>query len=151
MQGGEVKKRWFQRGYGGKKGCGSKPFVSRLSRFSLFVGCIVISFLNLLDFGRRLGFWVSRFTVIFVSCITLMLLSLSDFGRRLCSSRFTVVFLSCITLRPLSLLDFGRRQMCEVICLWIGSLQPLFSPYPFPSTLFPCEVFRCFPFPVTFF
>ena len=46
--------------------------------------------------------------------------------------RLPVIFVSCITIRPLSLLDFGRRQVCEVICFWISSLLPFFSPYPFP-------------------
>ena len=86
--------------FGGKRGCGSKPFASRLSRFSeVFVSSTVISFLSLLDFGR------SRFSVVFLSCIIIGFLSLSDFGR----SRSSAVFVSSIILCFLSLSDFGRR------------------------------------------
>ena len=104
-------KRWFGEGIGGTMGCASKPFASRLCRFSvLFVGCVAISLLRLSDFGRRL---FSRFTVIFVSCIAISDLNLSDFGRRLCfisvGSQFAVIFVSCITISFLCLTDFGRR------------------------------------------
>ena len=77
--------------FGGKKGCGSKPIASRLSRFSaLLVGYPVIRLLSLSDFGRRpacfrslLDFGrrlLSRNTLFSVSFVTIMLLSLSDFG-----------------------------------------------------------------------
>ena len=127
----------------GKRGCGSKPFASRLCRFPV----VFVAVLNLSDFGRRLAvsrtlvgglFSLSDFgrrSVAFVSCITIRLLSLSDFGRRPCfpDSRFSVIFVCCITIRPLSLSDFGRRLCMMVICFFsvpgalILSLFDLFS------------------------
>ena len=153
-------------------GCGSKPFTSRLFRFSvLFVGCVVISLLSLSDCGRRLflrfvSLFVScitislpslsdfgrrlrsRFIGIVVSCVTISVLSLSGFGRRLCffifaRSRFTVIFVSCISVDFLCLADFGRRLSEEVIKSFIGAWGPFSSP--FPDFLCP------FPFPVFFF
>ena len=88
-------------------GCGSKPFASQLSvqtlslanltvgtfgfgylgsRFSvIIVSCVVISFLSLSDFGRRLCS-----VILFLSCIVISFFNLSDFSRRQC---WKVVFL----------------------------------------------------------
>ena len=112
--GGFIVKGGFGGDFGGKRGCGSKPFAPRLNRFSnMFVGCVVISLLSLSDFGRRLGLspmdfgrrLSSRFYAAFVSCITVFL-CLLDFGRRLLS-RFTS--LSDFCRRPFSFSGYGRR------------------------------------------
>ena len=103
-------------------GCGSKPFASRLGRFSvLFVGCVVISLLSLSDFVRRL---FSRFALIFVSCITISALSLSDFGRRLC-------FLCSFPV---------RCDLCELYHNQFSLSHELWSAAVLPGAL--CELYR---------
>ena len=95
-------------GFWGKKGCGSKPFASRLNRFAKeFVGCIVISLLSLSDFGRRLG------------------LSPVDFGRRL-SSRFCAASVSCITvILSLGLWSAAFVPVHQSFGLWSAAFLPL--------------------------
>ena len=111
----------------GKRGCGSKPFASRLSRFPVvFVGCVVISLLSLLDFGRRLDLSLLDFGRRLLSRVT----SLSDFGRR---------------LRCLS--GFGRRLCREVICFFVSAWGPFLIPFPFPFSPTFCMV-SLFPFPL---
>ena len=121
----------------GKRGCGSKPFASRLSRFPVvFVGCVVFSLLSLLDFGRRLLLSLldfgrrpfSRFAVVFMSCITTFICSLSDFGRRLCSQ---FASLSDFGRRLRCLSGFGRRLCREVIWSFVGVWGPSLFSFPF--------------------
>ena len=140
----------------GQKGCGSKPFASRLlvldlglinltcgifcfgylgsrfprriCRFSvIFVSWIVINLLSLSDFGRQLIGGGP-----FKGCIVISFLSLSDFGRRLVGG---IVFVSCIIINFLCLSDFGRRPLGEVICfLFVSGFslgQSYSSPVPF--------------------
>ena len=130
----------------GKRGCGSKPFASRLSQFSgLFVNCVVIHLLYFSNFGRRffpiccslcelyhgqlsqsLGLWSATLSDSLPVLDNLCELYHNHtyqslgFSPRLCfdstRSRFSAIFVGCITFSLCNLSDFGRQLGQEVIC-----------------------------------
>ena len=90
-------KEWFLGGFVGKRGCGSKPFASRL-----FLQYLSLTNLTIGIF--RFGFLGSRFFVIFVSCIVFQ------------SSQSVGLWSAAAC--PHILCDLHRNQLSQSLGLW---------------------------------